>query len=469
MSGIITLLKSRVELMFQQLSDRFNTALKHVRGQGRLSEDNIKKTLKEVRQALLEADVNVDVAQDFLGRVKRCALGREVQKSLNPGQAFVKVVKRELEEVMGEVNQDLALNTQPPAVILMSGLQGSGKTTTSAKLAKFLQDKKSKKVLLVSTDVYRPAAMEQLATLGQQLNVDVFASDPSQKPQKIAEQALKEAKLKFYDVLIVDTAGRLHIDADMMTEIKNLHQSLTPIETLFVVDAMTGQDAVNTAKAFNDALAITGVVLTKMDGDARGGAALSIRHVTGKPIKFIGVGEKPEALEAFYPDRMASRILGMGDMLGLIENIESSVDREKTAAMAKKVMQGKGFSLEEFKEQLKQMMNMGGMGALLDKMPGMGGMSEKIKEKVNDKKITHMIAIIDSMTPSERRDIDLIKNSNKRRIAIGSGRDIQEVNRLLKQFEDMQKMMKKMGKGGMGKMMQGMKQMMPGGFKGMPF
>lgn len=455
--------------MFQQLSDRFTNALKHVRGQGRLSEDNIKKTLKEVRQALLEADVNTDVAQEFLGRVKRCALGREVQKSLNPGQAFVKIVKRELEEVMGETNQDLALNVQPPAVVLMAGLQGSGKTTTSAKLAKFLKDKKAKKVLLVSTDVYRPAAMEQLATLAQQLEVDYFSASANDKPQKIAAAALKEAKLKFYDVLIVDTAGRLHIDHDMMAEIKALHEELHPTETLFVVDAMTGQDAANTAKAFDEALAITGVVLTKMDGDARGGAALSIRQVTGKPIKFIGMGEKADALEAFYPDRMASRILGMGDVLGLIENIESNVGREKTQAMAQKVMEGKGFTLDEFKEQLNQMLNMGGMGALLEKMPGMGGMSEKIKEKVNDKKIKHMVAIIDSMTPRERRNTDLIKNSNKRRIAQGAGRDIQEVNRLLKQFDEMQRMMKKIGKGGMGKMLSGMRNMLPGGFKGMPF
>lgn len=455
--------------MFQQLSDRFSSALKHVRGQGRLSEDNIKKTLKEVRQALLEADVAVDVAQDFLGRVKRCALGREVSKSLNPGQAFIKVVKRELEELMGETNQDLDLSVQPPAVVLMAGLQGSGKTTSSAKLAKFLQEKKNKKVLLASADVYRPAAMEQLASLAKQLNVDYFQASSTEKPIKIAEAALKEAKLKFYDVLIFDTAGRLHIDSEMMDEIKALHKALSPIETLFVVDAMTGQDAVNIAKAFNDALSITGIMLTKMDGDARGGAALSIRHVTGKPIKFIGVGEKTDALEAFYPDRMASRILGMGDVFGLIETLESKVDRSRAEEITKKAMQGKGFGLDEFKEQLKQMLNLGGMSALLEKLPGMGAMTEQMKDKVNDKKIKHMVAIIDSMTPRERRNVDLIKTSHKRRIAEGSGREIQEVNRLLKQFEDMQKMMKKMGKGGAGQMMQNMRNMMPGGFKGMPF
>jgi signal recognition particle subunit SRP54 len=456
--------------MFQQLSDRFSTALKHVRGQGRLSEDNIKKTLKEVRQALLEADVNLEVAQEFLARVKRCALGREVAKSLNPGQAFIKVVKRELEELMGTANQDLTLNVQPPAVILMAGLQGSGKTTTSAKLAKFLKDKKNKKVLLASTDIYRPAALEQLTTLAQQLEVDYYPASTTDAPHKIAEYALREAKLKFYDVLIVDTAGRLHIDAEMMSEIKDLHQLLNPAETLFVVDAMTGQDAANTAKSFNDALNISGVILTKMDGDARGGAALSVRQVTGKPIKFIGVGEKPEALEAFYPERLAARILGMGDMLGLIENLENTIDREKTQAMVKKVKAGKGFTLNEFKDQLKQMLNIGGMGALLDKIPGMGGMTEKLKEKVNDKKVKHMIAIIDSMTARERDNIELIKNSNKRRIAAGSGTEIQEVGRLLKQFDEMQKMLKKMGKdGGMNKMMQGMRNMTPGGFKGMPF
>ena len=455
--------------MLQQLSEHFNSALRHVRGQGRLSEDNIKKTLKEVRQALLEADVALEVTQEFLGRVKRCALGREVAKSLNPGQAFVKVVKRELEELMGEVNQDLELNVQSPAVILMAGLQGSGKTTTSAKLAKFLRDKKDKKVLLVSTDVYRPAAMEQLAALAQQLGMDCFPTEAHDKPEKIADKALQEAKRKLYDVLIVDTAGRLHVDVEMMTEIKALHQRLNPAETLFVVDSMTGQDAANTAKAFDDALSLTGVILTKMDGDARGGAALSIRHITGKPIKFIGVGEKPEALEAFYPDRLAARILGMGDMFSLIENIEDRVDRQKTEAMTKKIMQGKGFSLEDFKEQLTQMINMGGMGAILDKLPGMSGMGAQLKDKINDKKIKRMIAIIDSMTLKERRTADLIKTSQKRRIASGSGTEVQEVNRLLKQFDEMQKMMKKVGKGGLGKMLGGMRNMMPGGFKGMPF
>jgi signal recognition particle subunit SRP54 len=453
--------------MFQQLSDRITTALKHVRGQGRISEDNIKKTLKEVRQALLEADVALDVVTDFLGRVKRCALGREVSKSLNPGQAFIKVVKRELTDLMGENQAELNLQTQPPAVILMAGLQGSGKTTSTAKLARYIRDQRQKKVLLVSTDIYRPAAMEQLQILADQLQIDCYPATPSQKPLKIAEEALKEAKRKLYDVLIVDTAGRLHIDDDMMSEVKSLHQALNPIETFFVVDSMTGQDAANTAKAFNESLALTGVILTKLDGDARGGAALSIRAITGKPIKFVGMGEKIEALEVFHPERMASRILGMGDMLGLIESLEQKVDRSKAEAMTKKIMQGKGFTLDDFAEQLNQMANMGGMSALIDKMPGMGHLSDKIKEKVDDKKIKRMVAIIQSMTKKERRNPDLIKNSQKRRIAAGCGQQLPEVNRLLKQHEQMSKMMKKMGKGGgMMKMMQGLGSMMPGGFKG---
>ncbi len=454
--------------MFQQLSERFSLALKNVRGQGRLSEDNIKKTLKEVRQALLEADVALDVTMDFLGRVKRCALGREVAKSLNPGQAFVKVVKRELTTLMGEEVVELNLSTQPPAVILMAGLQGSGKTTSSAKLAKWIQAQKAKKVLLVSCDVYRPAAIEQLQILAAQLNVDFYPSNAEQRPADIAKDALTEAKRKLYDVLIVDTAGRLHVDEEMMSEIKTLHQKLDPIETFFVVDSMTGQDAANTAKAFNDTLSLTGVILTKMDGDARGGAALSIRAITGKPIKFIGIGEKVDALEAFHPERMASRILGMGDVLGLIESLEHKVDRQKAEAMTQKIIQGKGFTLDDFKEQLNQMMDMGGMSSLIDKIPGMSGMSDALKNKVDDQKIKRMRAIIESMTRKERRLPDLIKNSQKRRIAAGSGTEIQEVNRLLKQYEQMGKMMKKMKGGGMMKMLGNVQKMMPGGFKGMP-
>ncbi len=454
--------------MFSQLTDRLSATFKNIRGQGKISEDNIKKTLKEVRQAFLEADVALDVTTDFLGRVKRCALGREVSKSLNPGQAFVKVVKRELTLLMGENQAELNLATQPPAVILMAGLQGSGKTTSSAKLAKWIRDQKQKKVLMVSCDIYRPAAIEQLQILGKDLDIDVFPSSASEKPLKIAEAALNEARKQFYDVLIVDTAGRLHVDTEMMSEIKALHQNLNPIETFFVVDAMTGQDAANTAQAFHEALPLTGVILTKLDGDARGGAALSIRAITGAPIKFIGIGEKTDALDAFYPERMASRILGMGDVMGLIETLEQKVDKDKAAAMTKKIIQGKGFTFDDFAEQLKQMLNMGGISSLLDKIPGMGNVSEQMKSKVDDKNIKRMLAIIQSMTVKERRFPDLIKNSHKNRIAKGSGTHIQEVNKLLKQFDQMGKMMKKMKGGGMMKMMQNMGRMMPGGgFGGM--
>jgi len=452
--------------MFSQLTDRLSSTLKNIRGQGKISEDNIKRTLKEVRQAFLEADVALEPATEFLGRVKRCAMGREVSKSLNPGQAFIKVVKRELTDLMGSEQAELNLSTQPPAVILMAGLQGSGKTTSTAKLAKWIHERKDKKVLLVSADVYRPAAIEQLEVLAKSIGVDVFPSDAKQKPLTIVENALSEAKRKLYDVLIVDTAGRLHVDEEMMSEIKALHKALKPIETFFVVDAMTGQDAANTAKAFHDALALTGVILTKLDGDARGGAALSIRAVTGAPIKFIGVGEKTEALEPFHPERMASRILGMGDVLGLIETIEQKVDRSKTEAMTKKIIQGKRFTFDDFSEQLTQMLNMGGVSSLMDKIPGMGNISEQMKSKVDDKNIKRMLAIIQSMTVKERHFPDFIKNSHKNRIAQGSGTSIQEVNKLLKQFDQMGKMMKKMKGGGMMKMMQNMGRMMPGGGMG---
>ncbi|MDF2691388.1 MAG: ffh [Gammaproteobacteria bacterium] len=453
--------------MFQQLSDRLGQTLKNIRGQGRLSEDNIKKALRDVRQSLIEADVAVDVVQEFIGKVKRRALGREVAKSLNPGQVFIKIVKAELTELMGEKCEELNLAAQPPVVILMAGLQGSGKTTTSAKLARWLKLQRKKKVLLVSTDVYRPAAMQQLETLAKELEVDCFPAEASQKPVDIAKKALEMARKQVFDAVIVDTAGRLHIDQEMMAEIKALHQAVNPVETLFVVDSMTGQDAANTAKAFHDALPLTGVILTKADGDARGGAALSIRAITGKPIKFIGVGEKTDALEAFYPDRMASRILGMGDVLGLIEGIEQKVDREKTQELAKKVMSGKGFTLEDFSEQLKQMSSMGSISSLLEKMPGMGSIPEAARNKINDKMFVRMSAIISSMTKQERRNPDIISGSRKRRIAAGSGVEVPEVNKLLKQFDQMQKMMKKMGKGGLGKMMRGMggmKNMLPPGF-----
>jgi signal recognition particle subunit SRP54 len=453
--------------MFENLSERLGKTLKNISGKGRLTEDNIKDTLREVRMALLEADVALPVVRDFIGQVKERAVGTEVSKSLNPGQVFIKIVQSELESVMGQVNESLNLAAQPPAVVLMAGLQGAGKTTSVGKLAALLKQRENKKVLVVSADVYRPAAIKQLETLASEVGVEFFPSSEDQKPIDIANAAIDFARKHFFDVLLVDTAGRLHIDGEMMGEIQALHKAINPIETLFVVDAMTGQDAANTAKAFNDALPLTGVILTKADGDARGGAALSVRHITGKPIKFIGMGEKLDALEAFHPERIASRILGMGDVLTLIEEVERKVDKDKAQKLAKKVQKGKGFDLQDFKEQLEQMRSMGGMMSMMDKMPGMGNMSAQIKEKANDKSFVQMEAIINSMTPGERTRPDVIKGGRKRRIAAGSGTQIQDVNRLLKQFTQMQKMMKKMSGGGMKKMMRNMKGMMPGGPGGM--
>ncbi|WNC71390.1 signal recognition particle protein [Thalassotalea psychrophila] len=453
--------------MFENLSDRLSKTLKNISGRGRLTEDNIKETLREVRMALLEADVALPVIREFIANVKERAVGQEVSKSLSPGQIFVKIVRTELESAMGQANEALDLKATPPAVILMAGLQGAGKTTSVAKLAKFLKEREKKKVLVVSADVYRPAAIKQLETLASEVEVDFFPSDISQKPNAIANSAIEHAKKQFCDVVIVDTAGRLHVDGEMMDEIKQLHTNINPVETLFVVDAMTGQDAANTAKAFNDALPLTGVILTKTDGDARGGAALSIRHITGKPIKFMGVGEKTDALEPFHPDRVASRILGMGDVLSLIEEVEQKVDKKKAEQLAKKVKSGKGFSLEDFRDQLVQMKSMGGMMGMMDKLPGMGNMSEQVKGQMDDKVTIRMEAIINSMTPGERERPDVIKGSRKRRIAAGSGTQIQDVNKLLKQFTQMQKMMKKMsGKGGMKKMMRSMQGMMPPGGMG---
>ncbi|MEP1447245.1 MAG: signal recognition particle protein [Paraglaciecola sp.] len=455
--------------MFENLSERLGKSLKNISGKGRLTEDNIKDTLREVRMALLEADVALPVVRDFIAQVKARAVGTEVSKSLNPGQVFIKIVQSELETVMGQVNESLNLAAQPPAVVLMAGLQGAGKTTSVGKLASLLKQRENKKVLVVSADVYRPAAIKQLETLATEVGVEFFPSSETQKPIDIANAAIDFARKNFFDVLLVDTAGRLHVDGEMMSEIQALHKAIDPVETLFVVDAMTGQDAANTAKAFNDALPLTGVILTKADGDARGGAALSVRHITGKPIKFIGMGEKLDALEAFHPERIASRILGMGDVLSLIEEVERKVDKQKAQKLAKKVQKGKGFDLQDFKEQLEQMRSMGGMMSLMDKMPGMGNMSSQIKDKANDKSFVQMEAIINSMTPGERTRPDVIKGGRKRRIAAGSGTQIQDVNRLLKQFTQMQKMMKKMSGGGMKKMMRNMKGMMPpGGPGGMP-
>ena len=450
--------------MFDNLSERLGKTLKNISGRGRLTEDNIKDTLREVRMALLEADVALPVIRDFVGKVKEQAVGTDVSKSLTPGQVFVKIVQKELELAMGGINETLDLRAAPPAVVLMAGLQGAGKTTSVAKLAKFLTEREKKKVLVVSADVYRPAAIKQLEMLAEEISVGFFPSDITQKPIQIANAAIDYAKKNFFDVVIVDTAGRLHVDKSMMTEIIDLHAAINPIETLFTVDAMTGQDAANTAKAFDDALPLTGIILTKTDGDARGGAALSIRHITGKPIKFMGVGEKIEALEPFHPDRIASRILGMGDVLSLVEEIEQNVDREKAEKLAKKVKSGKGFSLVDFRDQLGQMKNMGGMAGMMDKLPGMGNMSAKVKDQMDDKLTNRMEAIINSMTPGERERPDIIKGSRKRRIAVGSGTQIQDVNKLLKQFTQMQKMMKKMSaKGGMKKMMRSMQGMMPPG------
>ncbi|MCL4119141.1 UNVERIFIED_CONTAM: hypothetical protein GTU68_059951 [Idotea baltica] len=441
--------------MFDNLTDRLSKTLKNISGKGRLTEDNIKETLREVRMALLEADVALPVVRDFVKRIKENAVGVEVSKSLTPGQEFIKIVQSELEAIMGDSNEALNLACQPPAVILMAGLQGAGKTTSTGKLAKLLKERDKKKVLVVSADVYRPAAIKQLETLAAEVEVDFFPSSADQKPIDIVDGAISHAKLKFFDVVIVDTAGRLAVDTEMMEEIKQLHEHVNPIETLFVVDAMTGQDAANTAKAFGDILPLTGVILTKVDGDARGGAALSVRHITGKPIKFLGVGEKTDALEPFHPERIASRILGMGDVLSLIEDLEKNVDKEKAERLAKKFKEKKGFDLEDFREQLGQMTNMGGM------------LPDNVKDKVDDKMFNQMEAIINSMTMKERQRPELIKGSRKKRIAAGSGTQVQDVNRMLKQFTQMQKMMKKMQKGGMKGMMRNMQGMMGGGMGGM--
>ncbi len=449
--------------MFDGLSDRLGQTVRNLRGIGRLSDDNIKDSLRDVRLALLEADVALPVVKQFIEDIKVKAVGDTVLKSLTPGQAFIKVVNDELVSLMGEKNNALDLASKPPVVILMAGLQGAGKTTTVAKLAKLLTTEHKKNVLMVSVDVYRPAAIEQLAILGKEINVDTFDSNSKHSPIDIAKKALKEAKIKNNDVVIIDTAGRLHIDDEMMSEIRELHAVCEPQETLFVVDSMTGQDAAVTAKAFNDALPLTGVVLTKTDGDARGGAALSIRQITGVPIKFMGVGEKIDALQAFYPDRVANRILGMGDIVSLVEDVQKNVDQDQALKLANKIKKGKGFDLGDFKDQLNQMRNMGGMAGLVDKLPGMSGKMAGMKDKVNDKQLVQLEAIINSMTLKERRFPDVIKGSRKRRIANGSGTQIQDVNRLLKQFKQMQKMMKKMSKGGLKNMMRGMAGKMPPG------
>ena len=457
--------------MFENLSDRLPPSLKKLSGKGSLSEKNIQETLREVRMALLEADVALPVVKDFVGHVKDRALGQEVNSSLNPGQQFLKIVQNELENVMGESNESLDLAVQPPAVILMAGLQGAGKTTSVAKLSRYLREREKKKVMVVSADIYRPAAIEQLKMLAAEVGAEFFPSQPDQKPVAIVKAAIAAAKTQFIDVLIIDTAGRLHIDGEMMSEIKEIHGVAKPVETLFVIDAMIGQDAVNTAQAFNQALPLTGIILTKVDGDARGGAALSVRHVTGKPIKFLGVGEKTDALEPFHPERIASRILGMGDVLSLIEDVERKVDKKKAEKLAQKVVKGKRFDLEDLRDQLQQMKNMGGMAGLMDKLPGMGNMAQMAQQANASNQFERMECIIDSMTPKERSNPDILNGSRKRRITMGSGTSIQDLNRLLKQHKQMGKMMKKMKGKGMQNMMRGMSGMMgsgegnpPGGF-----
>jgi signal recognition particle subunit SRP54 len=454
--------------MFESLTQRLSSTLQKLRGRGRLTEDNIRESLREVRVALLEADVALPVVVSLIERIKSRAVGQEVLTSLTPGQALIKVVHDELAAVMGSQASDLNLNVPAPAIILMAGLQGAGKTTTVAKLAKHLKEKRKKKVMVVSADVYRPAAIQQLETLAKQVDALFFPSSVGQDPVQIVRNAIVDARKSFADVLIVDTAGRLAIDEAMMAEIKALHAAINPIETLFVVDAMTGQDAANTAKAFAEALPLTGVVLTKTDGDARGGAALSVRRITGQPIKFVGVGEKPDGLDVFHPDRAAKRILDMGDVLSLVEQVQSSVDQDKAAKFAEKVAKGKKFDLNDMREQLQQMQNMGGLSGLMDKLPGMGQIPDHVKAQVTGKEVPRMVAIIDSMTKKERRNPGLLNGSRRARVARGSGTTPAAVNQLLKQYQQMEKMMSKLAGGGIKGMMRGMKGLMgPGGMGGM--
>ena len=453
--------------MFDQLSDKLRGTIKTLSGRGRLTESNISDAMREVRIALLEADVSLDVTKEFVEHVRTRSVGTEVLGSLQPGQAVIKVVQEELKKLMGDSNEGLNLATRPPAVVFVAGLQGAGKTTTVGKLGNFLKTREKKSVLVVSADIYRPAAIEQLRTIANDLDLKFYPSDSSQKPVEIAKNALDHARKNSIDVVILDTAGRLHVDEKMMQEVRELHVAAQPVETLFIVDSMTGQDAVNSAKAFDQALPLTGVILTKTDGDARGGAALSIRQVTGKPIKFLGVGEAMDALEPFHPDRVASRILGMGDVLSLVEEVERKVDKVQAEKLAQKITKGKGFDLEDFRDQMMQMQKMGGIMGMVDKLPGMDKLPQKALDQVGDKKTDQVIAIVNSMTPHERKFPAVIRGARKQRIAAGSGTQVQDVNRLLKQFLQMQKMMKRMKKkGGMKGMMD---QMRGGGMPGRPF
>lgn len=449
--------------MFSQLSKRLQHVVKQLSGQTRLTEKNIKSSLREVRMSLLEADVALSVVKPFLEGVEQKAIGQEVVKGVNPGHMLIKIVNDELTHLMGDTCDTLNLKAAPPAAILMAGLQGSGKTTSVAKLARFLKEKEKKSVLVVSADVYRPAAITQLAKLASDVGVECFPSDPSQKPLDIAKNALAHAKQHLFDVVLIDTAGRLGVDEAMMQEIQALHAAIQPVETLFVVDSMTGQDAANTAKAFHDALPLTGVILTKVDGDARGGAALSIRQVTGKPIKFLGMGEKTDALEPFHPDRVASRILGMGDVLSLVEQAQETIDKEKAEKTVAKLAAGKRFDMQDLRDQFSQMQAMGGMQSLMEKMPGMGQLPDMAKQKLQQENpFKEIVAVIDSMTPKERRNPDILNGSRKKRIAAGSGTSIQIVNQALKQWRQMSSMMKKMGRGGMSKMLKRFQGMMTG-------
>jgi len=449
--------------MFEQLSERLQSSLRRVRGQARLTEDNIGQALREVRVALLEADVALPVVKVFIESVRQRAIGQDVLGSLTPGQMVVKIVRDELVAVMGGASEGLQLAAPAPLVILVAGLQGAGKTTTCGKLALLLQERHKKNVMLASVDVYRPAAIDQLEILAKQTGAGFYGDSASSDPVAIAHEAVAQARRSVADVLILDTAGRLHVDENMMSEVRAIHTSVDPTETLFVVDSMTGQDAVHSARAFHDALPLTGIILTKTDGDARGGAAISLRHITGKPIKFLGTGEKLDGLEPFHPDRLASRILGMGDVLTLVEEVERKVDKQQAEKLAKKLVKGKGFDLTDFREQVRQLQNMGGLASVLDKIPGGDRLPAGIVNQIDGQQFKVTVAIIDSMTPHERTFPDVIKGARKRRIAAGSGTQVQDVNRLLKQFMQMQKTMKKMRKkGGMAQVLQGMRGRIPG-------
>jgi signal recognition particle subunit SRP54 len=449
--------------MFDKLTERLQGVIQSLTGRGRLTDENINDTLRQVRMALLEADVALPVVKTFVEAIRAKVVGQEIEKSLTPGQALIRIIHDELVELMGAGVRPLNLRAQPPAVILLAGLQGAGKTTSAAKLGKWLKDRERKRVLLASTDVYRPAAILQLERLATQLDIGFFPSDPKKDALTLAREALSEARRSLYDVLIVDTAGRLHVDEEMMAEVRDISAAVTPIETLFVVDSMAGQDAVNAARAFGAALTLTGVVLTKTDGDARGGAALSVRQITGQPILFMGTGEKTEALEVFQAERVASRILGMGDVLSLVENVTRNVDREQAEKLARKLKKGKDFDLEDLHEQLQQVEKMGGLAALMDKLPAQLAGKAAAAPQVNDKEVKRQVAIIRSMTPRERRHPKIIDASRKRRIAAGSGVQVSEINRLLKNYLQMQKMMKTMSKaGGLTKLMRAFGARRPG-------